>query len=184
MENSPFGGTSEPGEDLFGQPHGLTVSGYPLVPAGGCPPVITNSGGDGISLAEGADVEGVGIASPAGNGITASYVNDATVGATSPVAISGAGGAGILASHGDGALNFGATSVTGSAGDAVDVNNRSGGTVTFGGTVSGTHLGPHHAPGATRCPTCRAHVREQGIWLTRPTAGDSPDRAVEAAAVR
>jgi hypothetical protein len=132
------GAVMQPGEDLWGQPHGLTVSGYPLVPAGGSNPVITNSGGDGIDLAEGADVEGVSVTGPSGNGIAANTVNDAAVGATSPVTASGAGGAGILADGGDGTLNFGATSVTGSAGDAVDVSNRGGGTVTFGGPISGT----------------------------------------------
>ena len=132
------GAVMQPGEDLFGQPHGLTVGAYPLVPAGGSAPAIINEGGDGIDLAEGADVEGVSVAYASGNGIAAGYVNDATVGATTPVAVFGAGGAGILISHGDGTMNFGATSVTGSAGDAVDVNNRGGGSVTFGGPISGT----------------------------------------------
>ena len=83
------GAAMQPGEDLWGQPHGLTVGGYPLVPAGGSPPVITSNAGDGIDLAEGADVEGVTVSSPTGNGIEADHVNDATVGATAPVAVSG-----------------------------------------------------------------------------------------------
>ena len=153
------GVTMQPGEDLWGQPHGLTVGGYSLVSPGGSPPAVTNGGGDGIDLAEGADVEnvnvtspsgngivlaegadveGVNVNSPSGNGIAASNVSDATVGATTPVAISGAGGDGISIAGGDGNLNFGATSLTGSAGDAVSVASRSGGAVTFGGPITGT----------------------------------------------
>ncbi|MGD0705916.1 MAG: hypothetical protein ABSA02_39300, partial [Trebonia sp.] len=42
------GGVSmQPGEDLWGQPHGLTVGGYALVPAGGSTPAITNDRGTG-----------------------------------------------------------------------------------------------------------------------------------------
>ena len=83
-------------------------------------------------------MEGVDVTSPSGDGIAAVSVNDATVGATTPVAVSGAGGDGIFVDGGDGTLNFGDTSVTGSAGDAVSVANRSGGTVTFGGPITGT----------------------------------------------
>ena len=128
----------QPGEDLWGQPHGLTVGGYSLVPAGGSTPAITNERGDGIDLAEGADVEGVNVSSPSGDGIAAVSVNDATVGATTPVAVSGAGGDGVSINGGAGTLNFGDTSVTGSAGDSVSVASRSAGSVTFGGPISGT----------------------------------------------
>ncbi len=134
------GVTMQPGEDLYGQPHGLTVGGYPLVSAGGSPPAITNGSvdSDGIDLAEDADVEGVNVTGPSGDGIAAADVSDATVGATSPVAVSGAGVDGISIAGGDGTLNFGTTSVTGSAGDTVSVASRSAGTVTFGGPITGT----------------------------------------------
>ncbi|MGH3156167.1 MAG: Ig-like domain-containing protein, partial [Streptosporangiaceae bacterium] len=89
------GVTMQPGEDLWGQPDGLTVDGYSLVAAGGSAPAITNSGGDGIDLAAGADVEGVNVSSPSGNGIAALNINDATVGGSAAVAISGAAGDGI-----------------------------------------------------------------------------------------
>ena len=132
------GAVMQPGEDVYGQPHGLTADGYALVPAGGAAPVITNSGrnGDGIELAEGADVEGVNVTGPTGNGIAASNVSNATVGATTPVAVSGAGGYGIFVNGGDGDLNFSDASVTG-AGGAVSVAGRTGGTVTFGGPITG-----------------------------------------------
>jgi large repetitive protein len=132
-----------PGEDVWGQPHGLTVDGYTLVPPGGSPPAITNGGGgDGIDLAEGADVEGVNITGPSRYGIDAADVNDATVGATTPVTISGDDNDSIFIDGGDGTLNFGDTSVTDGSLGEVSVANRSGGTVTFGGpiTASGAYL--------------------------------------------
>ena len=128
----------QPGEDLWGQPHGLTAGGYSLVPAGGSTPAITNSCEDGIDLADGADVEGVSVLQPTAfgcvdqlPGIKAVNVDDATVGATSTVSIGG----GVEISGGDGNLNFGDDSVDGPSG--VSVAGRSGGTVTFGGPVAG-----------------------------------------------
>ena len=90
------------GEDLFGQPFGLTVDGFALVAAGGTTPTITNSGGDGIDLGEGSDVEAVNVSGPSGKGVAASGVNNATVGGTDAVAISGAGGDGVHISGGNG----------------------------------------------------------------------------------
>jgi Bacterial Ig domain len=124
------------GEDLWGQPYGLTADGYTLVAAGGSAPVITNSGGDGIDLAEKADVEGVDVSSPSGHGIAAAGIGDATVGTSNPVAISGAGGDGIHVSGGSGNLDFGGASVTGSSGHSVYVSGRTGGTVTIGGNIT------------------------------------------------
>jgi VCBS repeat-containing protein len=139
------------GEDLFGQPHGLTVNGSALVAAGGSNPTITNSGGNGIELAENSDVEGVNVSSPSGNGIAASGVNDATVGSVSPVAIVGAGGDGIHISNGNGTLDFADASVTGSTGHSVSMSGRTGGTVTFGGSISdqGTGISLTSNTGAT-----------------------------------
>jgi large repetitive protein len=128
--------TMQAGEDLWGQPQGLTIGGYALVPAGGSLPAITNGSGDGIDLAGGADVEGVNVSGPSGNGITALNVTDATVGATAATAVTGAGGDGISIDGGDGNLNFGATSVIGATGYAVSVARRSGGTVTFAGPIN------------------------------------------------
>jgi VCBS repeat-containing protein len=136
------GGVSmKSGEDLFGQPFGLNVSGYSLVAAGGTDPTITNSGGDGIDLAENADVEAVKVSSPSGNGIAASSVNDAAVGTTDAVAISGAGGDGIHVSGGSGTLNLAGASVTGSTGHSVSVASRTGGTVTIGGNITDNSTG-------------------------------------------
>ena len=149
--NYTGGATMQSGEDLFGQPHGLTVGGFNLVAAGGSAPVITNAGGDGIALAAGADVEGVSVTSPTGNGISAVNVTNATVGAANAVAVSGAGGDGIHVSGGNGALNLAGVSVTGSAGHSVSVASRTGGTVTIGGAVTdhGTGISLTGNTGAT-----------------------------------
>jgi VCBS repeat-containing protein len=68
------GVTMHSGEDLFGQPHGLTVDSYSLVAAGGSNPTITNSSGDGIVLANNADVEDITVSGASGNGISGSGV--------------------------------------------------------------------------------------------------------------
>ncbi len=146
------GGVSmKSGEDLWGQPFGLTVDGYSLVTAGGSTPTITNSGGDGIDLAENADVEAVNVANPSGNGVAASGVGDATVGGTDAVAISGAGGDGIHISGGSGNLDFAKASVTGSTGHSVSIASRTGGTGTFGGSITdhGTGINLSGNAGAT-----------------------------------
>ena len=139
---APYTGglTLHSGENLFGQPNGLTVDGSSLVPAGGSAPTITN-GGDGIDLAENADVEGVDVSNTSGNGIAASNVNDATVGASTPVSVSGAGGDGIDITGGSGTLDLAGASVTGSAGHSVSVSGRTGGTTTIGGTITDTKTG-------------------------------------------
>jgi VCBS repeat-containing protein len=135
------GASMQSGEQLLGQPYGLTVGGYALVSAGGSDPTITNAGGDGIDLASGADVEAVTVSSPSGNGIAATNVNAATVGTTDAVAISGAGGDGIHISGGSGTLNLGGASVSGSTGHSVSISGRSGGTTTIGGSISDTGTG-------------------------------------------
>jgi VCBS repeat-containing protein len=137
----------QPHEDLWGQPHGLTVGGYSLVPAGGSAPAITSSGADviedGIDLAEGADVEGVNVAGPSASGIAAVNVNNATVGTTTPVAVSGALNGIFIEGGGDyGTLNFGATRVNGGTGAAVVVSGHGGpesgegGSIVFGGPIT------------------------------------------------
>ncbi|HWF81784.1 MAG TPA: Ig-like domain-containing protein, partial [Streptosporangiaceae bacterium] len=136
------GGVSmKSGEDLFGQPFGLTVDGFALVAAGGTTPTITNSGGDGIDLGEGSDVEAVNVSSPSGNGIAASSVNNATVGGTDAVAISGAGGDGVHVSGGNGTLNFTGISVTGSTGHSVSIASHTGGVVGISGNITDNGTG-------------------------------------------
>ena len=149
--NYTGGVTMHSGEDLLGQPHGLTVDGNELVAAGGSMPTITNPGGDGIDLAEGVDVEGVNVSSPSGSGIAASNVNAATVGSVNAVQISSAGGDGIEITGGNGNLDFAQTSVTGAAGHSVSLANHTGGTISFGGAITdnGTGLSLSGNSGAT-----------------------------------
>jgi VCBS repeat-containing protein len=139
------------GEDLWGQPYGLTVGGYSLVPAGGANPTITNSAGDGIDLAENTDVEGVNVASPSASGIAALNVNDATVGATAGVVVSDASGDGVDISGGNGTMNLAGVSVTGSSGHSVSIANRTGGSVSIGGSITdqGTGIVLSGNPGTT-----------------------------------
>jgi VCBS repeat-containing protein len=136
--SGPYTGgvTLQTGQALTGQPDGLTVGGYTLVPPSGNTPAITNSSGDGIDLASGADVEGVNVTSASGNGIAALGVDNATVGASAPVAVSGAAVDAVHVSGGDGALDFGTTAITSDTGHSVLVDGRSGGTVSFTGTVT------------------------------------------------
>ena len=130
------------GEDLFGQPHGLTVDGYALVPAGGSNP-------DDHQLRRRRDRPGretpTSRASTsrarAANGIAATGVGDATVGGTTAVSISGAGGDGIDISGGSGTLDFAKASVSASTGHSVLVSGRTGGTTTIGGTINDTGTG-------------------------------------------
>jgi VCBS repeat-containing protein len=145
------GVTLKSGEDLWGQPFGLVEDGYTLVTAGGSNPVITNSGGDGIDLGEGSDVEAVNVSSPSGNGVAASGIDSATVGGSSTVAISGAGGDGVHISGGHGTLNFSNVTVTGSAGHSVSIASRAGGTATLAGTITdhGTGISLSGNSGAT-----------------------------------
>jgi VCBS repeat-containing protein len=71
------GATMQSGEDLWGQPHGLSLDGYTLVAAVGSDPVITNSGGDAVDLSNGADVEDLNISNPSGDGINGQGVSGA-----------------------------------------------------------------------------------------------------------
>jgi VCBS repeat-containing protein len=83
------GTTMKSGESLFGQPHGLTVSGHDLVAAGGSNPAITNSGGDGIDLASNADVEDVTVSGASATGINGSGITGTVTIANSTVTGSG-----------------------------------------------------------------------------------------------
>jgi hypothetical protein len=81
----------EAGQKLYGQPFGLSVSGYTLVTAGGgSNPTITNAAGAGITLAEGVEVQRVNVADTFGDGISGpDGLNSATVGSNMSVTNSG-----------------------------------------------------------------------------------------------
>ena len=95
------------GQSLFGQPHGLTVSGNTLVAAGGSNPVITNSGGDGIDLASGVDVEHVTV--DGGSGASATGINGSGITGTVTIAnstVTGSGDNNAVITDASGSLNL------------------------------------------------------------------------------
>ncbi len=59
----------EADQDLVGEAAGLTVGGHALVLATGTRPSITNASGDGVGLADGVSIRGVGIEDAAMDGI-------------------------------------------------------------------------------------------------------------------
>ena len=104
--------TMKSGDSLFGQPHGLTVSGYSLVAAADSNPTLTNSGGDGIDLGSGADVEDVNVSNPSGFGID---------------------GAGV-----SGTISIIGCTITGSAMDALNIEPSASGTTSL--TIDGNDI--------------------------------------------
>ena len=134
---APYGGgiTLKANQMLDGASAGLVVGGTDIFPASGSAPELTNSGGAGITLAEGADVEGVAVTDTSGAGIVASSVNSFTLG--SGVSVSGAGGDGLDVTAGNGTIAA-ATQIGGSTGHSVAITERTGGTVTLSGSIGDT----------------------------------------------
>ena len=126
------------GETLDGQSAGLTVGGETLLAASGSAPTITNGSGAGITLGEGDSVAGVDVANTSGDGILATGINSFTIAAN--VAVSDAGADGLDLSGGNGTISFGA-SISGSTTHSVAIANRSGGTITLGGSLDDTGQG-------------------------------------------
>ncbi len=111
------------GEDLWGQPHGLTVDGYTLVTAGGSTPTITNTstGGDGIDLASNTDVESVTVSGASGNGISGSGVTGTVTIANSTFTTAGVNNA--IITDTSGTLNLTITASTFSNSTASETND-------------------------------------------------------------
>jgi VCBS repeat-containing protein len=131
----------EAGQQLIGQPFGLTVSGQTIVPAGGSNPVITNSAGSAITLADGNTLQAVNASGASGAGVTGSGVNTLSYGASTT--ISGNTGGGLLLSGGgNGTISVGAAiSQTNAAGHSVSIAGRIGGTTSLTGAVTDTGAG-------------------------------------------
>ena len=153
---SPYDGgiVLETNQRLLGEPFGLSIDpGGPgvgpgvqnLVAPSGNPDPATNPnvrnsavGGVGITLANGVEVQRVnaGITdSTSATGISGTAVTTATIGTnllvqgnTTGLALSGAAGGNISV----------AATITGNTGTAVNVANRSSGTVTFSGNITGS----------------------------------------------
>ncbi|HEX7167952.1 MAG TPA: Ig-like domain-containing protein, partial [Acidimicrobiales bacterium] len=126
----------EANQRLYGQPFGLVVQTKTLVSPGGTNPNIGNAGGAGITLADGVVIERVNVNGTAGDGITGgTSVNTATIGTNTVV--NNTSGAAFKLNGGSGPVSMGAT-ITNSAGRSVDIQNRTGGTVTISQLVTGT----------------------------------------------
>jgi hypothetical protein len=120
------------GQTLIGQGDNLVVNSHLLV-AATANPLITNLGGAGITLSEGNTVTGLTVSNPSGAGITGSGVNALSV--TSSASVTVTAGAGFVLSGGNGTVSFAAPI---SGGRAVDIQNRSGGTVSVSGAITGS----------------------------------------------
>ena len=126
----------EGNQRLLGQSHGLTIGGTALVAASGGNAVITHAAGAALTLASGVDVQGVTLSGASGAGILGTGVTTATIGTQTAVQVTGNGADGVSLTGGSGAIAV-AAAISGNAGRAVTVSNRTGGTTTFGGAVSG-----------------------------------------------
>jgi uncharacterized repeat protein (TIGR01451 family) len=112
------------GQHLIGQGVDLVVGGDTLVTATRAP-VIGNGGGDGITLADNNDVQGLQIDSTGGMGITGVGVSD---GSFHHVTVTNASGVGLNLLNSAGTFSFNSTNVNGATGTALNV---SGGTATI-----------------------------------------------------
>ena len=137
----------EANQRLYGEKYGLTIDGTTLVPAGATAPTITNAGGNGLTLANGVDVQGVAISSASADGIHGDNITTATIGENVTVSSSGQDGVDLTGAA-TGSVGVGAT-ITGSTARSVNVSNRSGGTTTLSGPISGTDIALSSNTGAT-----------------------------------
>jgi Putative Ig domain/Cadherin-like domain len=119
--------TMKSGDDLWGQPHGLTVGSYDMVAPGGSNPTITNSGGDGIDLASNTDVEYVTVSGASANGISGSGVTGTVTIANSTVTTAGVNNA--IITDTSGTLDLTVTASTFSNSTASGANNGSYGLI-------------------------------------------------------
>jgi VCBS repeat-containing protein len=127
----------EANQRVLGEPQGLTAGATTLVAPAGSNPVIATSGSPAITLAGGADVQRVDASAAGSPAVVGTGVATATIGANTT--ITGAGG-GIALDGGAGAVAIQST-ITTVGGHSVSVQNRTGGTVSFAGTVTDTGTG-------------------------------------------
>lgn len=156
------GFTFAAGQQLVGEPAGLTTGLGPVAPpSAAARPVLTNGAGAGVTLAAGAVLRGIDIDAPTGAGIAAAAVDDATIEAvavTDPgtvgidldaptgtwtftgVSVSGAPDAAFDVDGGSAAITAGVT-VTNAAGRSIEVSTITGGSVTLSGAIADTGAG-------------------------------------------
>ena len=135
--STAYGGgiTLKANQTLVSQSFGLTVNGHTIVAASGANPTITNSGGDGVTVASGDTIEGITVANTSGNGVTASNVNSFTLDSTDQ--IQNTTGNALDINGGNGTIADGATITTASSGGhSISIQNRTGGTITNSGSIT------------------------------------------------
>ena len=137
----------EANQRLYGQKFGLAIGGTTLVPAGATAPTITNAAGNGLTLANGVEVQGLTVSGASADGIHGDAVTTATIGSTVTVSASTQDGIDLTGAA-SGGISVGAT-VTGSIGRSVAVSNRTGGTTTFSGAITGSGIALTSNTGAT-----------------------------------
>jgi hypothetical protein len=119
------------GQQLVGEPVGLTTGlGTVVAASAAARPVVTNAGGAGATLADGAVLSGIDFDATSGAGLAATGVAGAAV---TSVSITNAGGAGIDLDAPTGTWAFNSVSVSGSAAGALDID---GGSATITGDPS------------------------------------------------
>ncbi len=133
----------EASQRLTGEPHGLVVDpgsgNVTLVPAGGTNPTIGNSGGAGIGLANGVEIQRVNVNGTSGAGVTGTSVTNATIGGNT--SIGGAtGNAFQLSGAASGTISVG-SAISSATARSVSVQNRSGGSVNLTGNITDTGQG-------------------------------------------
>lgn len=133
----PGGITLQASQTLTGQSAALTVNGRTVSAGHGPNPTITNSGGAGVTLAEGATIKGVNVSGTSGAGITGA-VDDATI--ASGITVSGTTGYGLAITGGSGGTITDGAAISNSSGEGAEVTGRTGGTVSQTGPVTGSIL--------------------------------------------
>ena len=132
--------TLKASQTLVSQSFGLTVNGQTVVAASGANPTITNSGGDGVTVAEGDTIDGITVANTSGNGVSASSVNSFTL--DSSDVIQNTTGDALAINGGNGTITDGAAITTAtSGGHSISIQNRTGGTITNRGSVTDSGKG-------------------------------------------
>jgi hypothetical protein len=133
----------EASQKLTGEPHGLAVDpgsgNVTLVAAGGTNPSIGNSGGAGLGLANGVEVQRVNVSGTSGAGVTGSAVTNATIGGNTSIGGS-TGNAFELSGAASGTIDVGST-ISSATARSISVQNRSGGSVNLTGNITDTGQG-------------------------------------------
>ncbi|MGN6663659.1 MAG: cadherin domain-containing protein, partial [Solirubrobacterales bacterium] len=156
----------ETNEKLIGSPEGLSVPNHPnLVAASGTNPVVTNSGGDAIALANGSEVLRVNATGASGAGIRGTSVTTATVGPNTTVSGNSGGGV-ILSGAAGGEISIGST-IENETGSVASVSNRSSGTVTLSGNITSSN------GGVSATSNTGAHVAFTGALNLTRSSGEA-----------